>query len=1136
MKLFSFITPITATIIFIGCIQQQPQKQFQKLSAAQTGISFTNTLTETKEQNILTYEYFYNGSGVASGDVNNDGLADVYFTGNQVPAKLYLNKGGFTFNDITGTAGVAGKDGWRTGVSFVDINGDGKLDIYVCYSGFGDAAMRANELFINNGNDKNGIPTFTEHAAEYGIDAPGTYTSQALFFDYDRDGDLDMFLLNHGVGFYSPFFNTTKLRNLRHPQFGNRLYKNNNGKFIDVSELAGIYGGGINFGLGVAASDINNDGWPDLYVSNDFEEQDYLYLNNKDGTFKDVCKKVFGHISRSTMGVDIADYNNDLLPDVVTVDMLPEDNHRQKILQGPDEYDKYKLMVDSGYGHQNSRNMLQLNRGIGKDSLSVFSEIGQLAGMSNTDWSWSALLTDFDNDGLKDLFVSNGFLKDYTNLDFVKYDVAHAMQQAEAAGKDVSTRQAYHQNMPLFDLLKNMPSSKVSNYIFKNKGDLTFSNETKNWGLNEPGVSSGATYVDLDNDGDLDLIVCNNNEPVWVYQNNAESFSPNNFIKIKLNGSLQNKFAIGAKVILTAHCKTQMQELYPVRGYQSSVDYVLNFGLGKDSSIENVKVIWPDGKQTVIAKPAINKLLTVNAAGAVSQVEAAENAKKLFTDITAIAGIDFVQHENGYVDFKRELLIPYQLSKQGPKMCKADVNGDGMEDIFIGAPAGQAGVLFLQDREGHFVKSNSQPWMEDAACEDIGSIFFDADNDGDADLYVVSGSNEWTHPVPEIQDRLYFNDGKGNFKKSNTALPNEIFSGSCVAAADFDNDGDLDLFVGDRTVPGNYPMNGGNILLRNDYNKQTKTIHFTDITGQAGGEALFNAGMVTDAVWNDIDKDGWADLIITGDWMPVKIFKNNHGTFTDITQQSGLKNNDGWWCKIISADIDNDGNMDFIAGNLGLNTQLKPTATEPLTTYAADFNGDGRVDPIFTWYVLGKPYLFNSRDEMMEQIPGINKKFLKYADYAGANIDNLFEKEKIDAAKKFYIKNVSSSILKNNGKGVFTLMPLPLEAQFSPVNGILYNDYDGDGKKDILTAGNFFPFRVQQGRCDASTGSLIKGDGKGNFETVSISTTGLLLQGDIRDMIEVRGKTGSVIIISKNNGAVQVIKNKLEMIKAVVKR
>jgi enediyne biosynthesis protein E4 len=1107
-----------------GC--KQKEKQFVKLSYGATGINFTNTLTETKENNVLTYEYFYNGSGVATGDVNGDGLADIYFTGNQVPAKLYLNEGNFKFEDVTSIAGVAGKDGWRTGVSFVDINGDAKLDIYVCYSGFGNDSMRANQLFINNGNGKAGVPTFTEGAVEYGVDAIGTYTSQALFFDYDRDGDLDMFLLNHAKGFYSPFFNTTRLRNLHHPQYGNRLYQNNNEKFTDVSAAANIDGNGINFGLGVAASDINNDGWPDLYVSNDFEEQDYCYINNKNGTFKEVCKKVFAHMSRSTMGLDIADYNNDLMPDVVTVDMLPEDNHRQKILQGADQYDKYTLMVDSGYGHQNSRNMLQLNRGIGKDSLPLFSEIGQLANVSNTDWSWSALLSDFDNDGLKDLFVSNGFLRDYTNMDFVKYDVANAMKEAMAAGKDISTREKYQMNMPLFDLIKKMPSSKVGNYIFKNKGDLTFSNESKGWGVDEPGVSSGASYADLDNDGDLDLIVCNNNEPVWMYKNNANDIAANNFIKIKLNAADKNKFAIGAKVIVITKNKTQLQELYPVRGYQSSVDYVLNFGLGKDSAVENIKIIWPDGKETVVTKPSINKLLSVDATTASMPAnKLIEQTKTLFTDITSTAGIDFVQHENDYVDFKREFLMPYQLSKQGPKMCKGDVNGDGLEDIFIGAPTGQAALLYIQDKEAHFVKSNSQPWSADAVCEDIGSTFFDADNDGDLDLYVVSGSNEWMHPGPELQDRIYVNDGKGNFVKVAAVLPNEIFSGSCVTAADFDKDGDMDLFVGDRTVPGNYPMNGGNILLRNDFNKQTNTIHFTNVTKQLAGESLFNVGMVTDAVWNDMDKDGWMDLIVTGDWMPTKIFKNAKGNFIDITEKLGLGNSDAWGCKVLPADIDNDGNIDFIVGNLGWNTQFKPTAIKPLTTYAADFNGDGKVEPIFTWYVQGKPFLFNSRDEIAEQVPNMSKKFLKYSDYADANIDNLFEKKQIDAAKKFYIKNVSTSFFKNDGKGSFTTTALPLEAQFSPVNGILFNDYDGDGKKDILTAGNFFPFRVQQGRCDASFGSLLKGDGKGNFETVNINATGLFLHGDVRDMLEVKGKMGSVIIVSKNNGAIQIIKN-----------
>lgn len=933
-----------------------------------------------------------------------------------------------------------------------------------------------------------------------------------------------MFLLNHANGFFSPFFNTDKLRNLRHPQFGNRLYKNENNQFIDVSEQAGIYGSGINFGLGIAASDLNNDGFPDLYVSNDFEEQDFCYLNNGNGTFKEVCKEAFGHISRSTMGVDIADYNNDLMPDIVTLDMLPETNQRQKTLQGSDQYDKYSMMVSSGYGHQNSRNMLQLNQGLGKDKTPVFSEIGQLAGVSNTDWSWSALLSDFDNDGFKDLFVSNGFLRDYTSLDFVKFDVETAMQEAQKEGKDISTREKYHQNMPLYDLLKKMPSTKISNYAFRNMGDLTFQNQTKDWGLDEVGVSSGASYADLDNDGDLDLIVCNNNEPTWIYKNNTEKLAENNYLKIKLIGENGNRFGVGAKVVISSQSRSQQQEVFPVRGYQSSVDYVLNFGLGKDKEVENIKVIWQNGKQQIIEKPKLNSLVEISEKNAREIESKPVLHQTLFLDVTDGLGIDFTQIENNYVDFKREPLIPYQLSRQGPKMTKADVNGDGLEDFFIGGASGQSGVLYVQDSEGHFKKSASQPWQIDMNCEDISSLFFDADGDGDSDLYVVSGGSDWLYPGPELRDRIYQNDGKGNFKKIEGAIPEEIYSGSCVKAEDFDKDGDLDLFVGARTVPGNYPLNGGNIILRNDSDKNSKTIKFKNVIQQVGDESLFNGGMVADAVWNDIDKDGWTDLIILGDWMSVKIFKNNQGKFSEITAKTGLANQDGWWCKIVPADVDNDGDMDFIAGNLGTNSQFKPNSEEPLTTYALDFDGNGTIDPVMTWYLQGKNYPFNSRDELTVQIPMLNKKFLKYADFANATIEDIFSKEQIEASKKFTIHNLNTSLIINNGDGTFKIKSLPLEAQFSAANAIIYDDFDKDGKKDILLAGNFFSFRVQQGRCDASKGCLLKGNGKGDFTPINKSISGLNLDGDIRDLLELKGKKGSIFIASKNNSKVQLIR------------
>ncbi len=1108
--------------LIIGC--RQPVKQFEKISADQSGIDFTNSIVETSNQNVLLYEYYYNGNGVATGDLNQDGLPDLFFTGNQNPSKLYMNKGRMAFNDVTGTAGVAGKNAWRTGANIADVNGDGRLDIYVCYSGFGSDSDRANQLFINDGNNKDGVPVFSEKAAAYGLDAPGTYSSQSAFFDFDQDGDLDMFLLNHAKGFYSPFYNTTRLRNLRHPQFGNRLYRNDNGHFIDVSESAHIYGSGINFGLGISISDLNQDGWPDIFVSNDFNEQDFLYLNNRNGTFREVCQQSFAHMSRSTMGTDIADYNNDLLPDVIAMDMLPETNYRQKILKGGDEYDQQALMSDSGYGHQYSRNMLQLNRGFTADSLPVFSEIGQLAGVSNTDWSWAALFADFDNDGWKDLFVSNGFLRDYTNLDFVRYEVAEAMTEAGRRGLDISTRENYEKNMPLYDLVKKMPSSKISNYIYRNKHDLTFADESSNWGIDEAGVSSGAAYADLDNDGDMDLVVCNNNEPVWLYRNNANSLQKNNYIKLSLQGDPQNRFGIGAKVFVYTDSGQQVQEMYPVRGYQSSVDYLLNFGIGSQAKINQVKVIWNGGLTTVVDNPAINTTVNISKSSARNLSPVDPKIPALFEDITEMAGIDFIQKENRYVDFKREFLIPFALSKQGPRMSKADVNKDGMEDVYIGGPSGQAGALYLQVADGKFSRSVNQPWEKDAMCEDIGSIFFDVDNDGDADLYVVSGGNEWLAPGPELQDRLYLNDGKGNFSNSTNSLPEEVYSGSCVAAVDFDKDGDIDLFIGDRTVPGRYPLTGGNILLRNDFNASTGKVHFTNITPAAGGVALFNAGMVTDAVWTDIDKDGWPDLVIAGDWMPVKIFHNDKGSrFSDITETAGLSKTNGWWSKILVADIDQDGDMDLVVGNMGNNTQYKCSIEEPLVTYAADFNKDGSIDPVMTRFIQGKAYPAHSRDELIEQMPLLNKRFLKYADFATATIENIISKEQIAAAQKMYVYQTASAVLVNN-QGKFSLKALPVEAQFSCVNGISYQDYDGDGQPDLLLSGNFFPFRVQQGNCDANIGLLLKGNKKGHFKPVSQKESGLYIPGDARDMITLKGRQGAIIVVSKNNGPVQVIR------------
>ncbi len=1120
------LLPFYIVIIAFSACKSKTETMFSKMAVNKTNISFENHLEETEELNVMQYEYLYNGGGVATGDINNDGLVDIYFTGNTVENKLYLNKGNFVFEDITEKAGAAGKKGWKTGVSMADVNGDGLLDIYVCYSGLGTDAQRASQLFINKGI-KNGVePVFEEQAAAYGLDAPGTYSTQAVFFDCDNDGDLDMFLLNHSKTFYSPFFNTTKLRNTRHPYFGNRLYRNDDNHFTDVSEAAGIHGSGLNFGLGVAVSDVNNDGYADLYVSNDYDEQDFLYLNNRNGTFTDCTAKSFGHLSKFSMGNDIADINNDNLPDIVSLDMLPEDNRRQKLLKGPDEYDKYQLAVDSGYKRQQMRNMLQLHQGLDKVGMPVFSEIGQLSGISNTDWSWSALLADYDNDGFKDLFITNGYLRDFTNQDFVKYDVQAALETARASGKELFGEKGKAESKKaIYDLVKKMPSTKVTDYMYRNKGNLTFENVSSSWGLGGPNITTGAVYADLDNDGDLDLITNYTNEAAGIYKNNAEKITGNHFLRIKLSGSGKNPFAVGAKLYLQTDSGNQFLENYTVRGYQSSVDPVLHFGVGKNKIVKKLTIKWPDGEISMIKNFKSDTLIALKQVETISDNRNGNiNIQTLFTDATDNAGIDFMQQENNYVDFKMERLTLEQLSRQGPKMSKADVNKDGLEDFFIGGPAGKSGMLYLMEKAGSFIQAKQQPWMADKNCEDVGSVFFDADNDGDMDLYVVSGGSEFQIGSPELQDRLYLNDGAGNFSKAlNGSLPEEFSSGACVAAADYDKDGDIDLFVGGRIKPGSYPFTCPGGILRNDYNPKTKQVKFAVATNDVN-PALREPGMVTDAVWTDIDKDGWPDLIMTGEWMPVKIFHNKKGKLEDITDKAGLAKSNGLWYKITSADLDKDGDVDFIVGNLGLNTQFTASAAQPLQIYSGDFGGFEKNIPIVCNYIQGKSYPIATFDEIQDALPAIKKKFLKYADYANAGINEMFPAEAVAKSTVFNVYNLQTSWLENKGNNQFELHVLPLEAQFSVVQGIIAKDFSGDGNLDILLSGNFYPFRVQYGACDASIGLLLAGDGKGSFKVIPRNETGLLIKGDVRDMIFLDDKKKGTIVVSKNSDKAQVIR------------
>lgn len=1089
---------------------------FTLLDRQTTGVKFTNTITEDDSLNIFRYEYLYNGHGIGIADFNGDGLMDIFFSGNTVPNKLYLNKGGLHFEDITKTAGVGGNGTWSTGVSIADVNSDGLPDIYVCHSGLFSGNRLSNELYLNKGL-RNGVPFFVEAAKSYGLDAPGTQSTQAAFFDYDGDGDLDMLLINHSNHTYNAFLNTRAVRATPDFNFGNRLFRNDrdsNGArhFVDVTLQSGIVNNALNFGLGVAISDLNGDGWPDIYTTSDYSEQDCYYVNNRKGGFVQSLQQSIAHISKYAMGVDIADYNNDGLPDILTLDMLPRDNHRQKLLKGPDEYDQYHLLLDSGYYHQQMRNMLQLNRGPDETGTVRFSEIGQLARVSNTDWSWAPLFADLDNDGWKDLIVTNGYLRDFTDLDFLKYTMSE-VQLAEAAKGNL--------NFKNYELIKRMPSNKTVNYLFHNDRNLRFSDVSKEWGFTLPAVSNCAAYADLDNDGDLDLVIGNNNEPAMIYRNNTELLGKH-YLKIALKGRGENSDALGAKVKVYSGKNTQYTEQYPVRGFQSSVSGILLFGLDSAVMADSVVVQWPGGGETILRQVKADQLLVIEPGGAVKQPERAKPAHQLFSTLADRAGIDFTQRENEFIDFKNEVLLPYQLSRMGPALAKGDVNGDGLEDIFIGGAIGQSSKLFLQTGGGSFKEAAVQPWAEDKSSEMVNALFIDADGDGDKDLYVVSGGNEYEDASPEYSDHLYVNNGKGVFVKDAGALPAMLSSKQTVAAGDFDKDGDPDLFVGGACVPGSFPYAARSYLLRND--SRDGKLQFTDVTATVC-KSLLAPGMVTAALWQDLDGDGYPELVIAGNWMPVMLFQNKAGLLTDRSAASGLAGTDGMWSAITAADLDGDGDMDFVVGNCGDNNQFQPSPAEPMMIYAADFDDNGQMEPILCYYIQGKSYPMASRDELLDQIVPLRKKFVKYKDYADVTINDIFSKEKIAGSKKYYCRQAASGLLLNNGGYHFSFTPLPVEAQFSNVFGIAVQDFDDDSKPDILVTGNFFPYRTQLGRCDAGLGLLLKNKGAAGFEAVPNAETGLFAGGDIRNMVEVEtGGKEKLLILAKNDDAVQVIK------------
>ncbi|GGZ36348.1 hypothetical protein GCM10007049_32140 [Echinicola pacifica] len=1058
---------------------------FELASPAQSGITFQNKLIEGLNTNVLMYEYFYNGGGVAIGDLNGDDLDDIYFTGNMSPNKLYLNRGNMRFEDITEATSTAGRPGpWKTGVTMADVNGDGLLDIYVCYSGNLSPEKRKNELYINEGPDQNGLPKFSEQAETYGIASTATST-QGVFFDYDRDGDLDLFLLNHNPKSL-PILDeasTAAIMKMEDPA-GSQLFRNDSGRFIEVTKKAGIHNSALSYGLGAAMADINGDGWTDIYVGNDYTAPDYLYMNNGDGTFSDKLDQSMGHTSHFSMGNDIADINNDALPDIITLDMLPEENRRQKLLMAPDNYEKFDFKVKAGFNHQYMRNMLQVNNGN-----ETFSEIGQLSGISNTDWSWSAQFADFDNDGWKDLYITNGYLRDYTNMDFLKF-----------MGDYVQNNDGNIRRQNVLDLVKQIPASNLHNYIFSNNGDLTFTNASQKWGLDHASNSNGAAYADLDNDGDLDLVVNNINQDAFLFVNQSSRLFENNFLKVQLKGENHNTYGLGAKISLYHKGQIQYLEQMPTRGYQSSVSPVLHFGLGSISAIDSLQILWPSGKAQTLTKIKANQTLTLEE-GKSGKIPPPENrqAAPIFEEAIPLVSVSLTS--NTINDFKRQPLMVSPISFGSPTLTKADLNGDGLEDLFVGGGVGDLSKIFIQQASGKF-NQLPQPAFEGTESLEVTSAeIADFNGDGFPDLYIGNGGyGNFMPEDPMLQDQLFLNDGKGKLTLSSTALPSMLTSTSSVAAADINKDGNMDLFVGSRVIPGRYPEIPRSYLLIND--GQGK---FHDQTSSISPELQF-PGLITDAKWADLNQDGNMELIITGEWMPILVYTLQNGKLVNVSASYFEEELSGWWNRLYISDLNADGFPEIIAGNLGENSQIHASATEPAQMVYKDFDDNGSVDPILLCYIQGKKYPYLTRDELLDQITRMRSRFPSYESFADAQLEDVFTEEELKGAKTLTANHLQTSLFINNTKGKFTPAKLPIEVQSSPIAAIYGQDFDLDGHMDLLMAGNMSKARLRFGKSDANYGLLLLGDGKGGFTSSPQTLSGLNLKGDIRSILNLNNQ------------------------------
>ena len=1097
----AIVSVLAVTAFFLlGCSTKKKADHalFKVLDSKTTGLNFSNNLSYNQQFNLFKYIYFYNGSGAGAGDFNNDGKIDLFFGSNQHENKLFLNKGDLKFTDVTVKAGVPQDGGWTTGISVIDINNDGLLDIYICRVGNYEILHSKNELLINQGIDAAGIPHFADKAAEYGLDFSG-FSTQAAFFDYDNDGDLDMYLLNHSVHENGTFRPRKDFMNTYHALSGDRIYRNDGNHFVDVTKETGINSTAIGYGLGISVADINLDGYPDIYIGNDFHENDYLYINQRNGTFKEVGEQELMHTSQFSMGVDVADANNDGFPEIVSMDMLPSDPYILKRSLGEDAFDIFNYKISVGYSHQYTRNNLQFNR-----KNDCFSEVGLYSGIAATDWSWAPLWMDFDNDGLKDLFISNGIPKRMNDIDYINFisngEIQQKIRENDMSQKDMS-------------LIDKFPEIKLPNKFYKNQGNLSFLDEAENIDGNVPTFSNGAVYADFDNDGDLDIVVNNTDEEVLLYRNTNNDSAARNYVSLQLKGPGNNINAIGSRVVIFANKEVRTYEKFPVKGFMSSMEGPLLIGL-KNTIVDSAFLVWPDQScQKLDLHTSVQKFVYTTGLPRFDFSTLSKEDKPVVEvkNITSTLNLDFLHQENHFVEFDREPLIPHMVSTEGPALAVADINKDGLEDVFIGASRNKESAVFLQQANGRFIKTVQPQLHEDSIYEDVDACWADINNDGNPDLIVASGGNEFYGNDIHNTPRVYLNDGKAHLTKLENAFTNLFLTASCVVPYDFNGDGYIDLFIGGRAVPWEYGKVPQSYLLMNNKKGQ-----FVDVTRQYSKD-LAEAGFVTRAVWVDLDKDGDKDLLLSLEWGPITAYINNNGSFI----KKELTKERGWWNFVLPCDIDNDGDIDLVAGNLGLNSRLHASADKPVRLYYNDFDGNGKKEQVLTYYIGDKEIPFANKAELEKQIPLLKKKFLYAGDFAKATLEELFSKEKLESASVLKADYFRNAILINDGHQNFKVQALPWQAQLSPLKDGAILDINKDGLPDILLAGNYYDNNIEMGRYDADFGTLLVNKGKDKFEPQLLK--GSEIKGQVRHISPLQVRGGQAFILAKNSDSTEVI-------------